>query len=80
MGDLPRRVPGTAGGQFRLFKQNRFSPPSFVAQMISEANAHDATTDNDNAGMGREILRQGFIHYESISLDTLSEQKYHGQS
>jgi hypothetical protein len=48
MGDLPRRVPGRAGGQLGLFQQHDVAP-ALMGEMIGEPAAHDAAADDDDA-------------------------------
>src|SRR6056297_2251853 len=56
MGDLPRRVPGRAAGQLRLFQQNHLWPPPLMRQVIGQAHPHDAAANNDHAGVGGKTL------------------------
>jgi hypothetical protein len=36
MGDLPRRVPGGAGGQLGLFQQHDLGAPALMGEMIGQ--------------------------------------------
>ena len=51
VGDLTRRMPCGARGQFRLFQKNDVRPP-LMCEVIGKAAAHDSTTDDDDAGSG----------------------------
>lgn len=66
MGDLPCGVPCAAAGQFRLFQQDRVCPPAFVAEVIGQSYAHDATADDDNPGLCWEFSRHKTPLFESI--------------
>ena len=47
---LTRRVPGRARGQLALLDQDDIRP-ALQRQVIQQANAHNATTDNNHSGM-----------------------------
>ncbi len=64
MGDLPRRVPGAARGQFGLFQQHHLRPPAFVRQVIGQTHPHDATADDDHTG----VAGKGFVGHRAVFL------------
>ena len=59
MRDLPRRVPGRAAGQFRLFQQHHVGP-AFVCKMIGQAAAHDTTANDDDPSVRWNHSRHPF--------------------
>jgi hypothetical protein len=81
MGDLPRRVPGRAAGQFGLFQQHDVRSPALMGEVIGEPDPHDSAADDDDAGVAGKNFGHGLILFRvSKLLDRLKAQMYHRQS
>ena len=80
MGDLARSVPRAARRKLCFFQQNSVVPPAFMSEMIGKTYAHNTAANDNNARVSRKFIRHGGIPVrDALSLDTISEQKYHRQ-
>ena len=57
---LARRVPSGAGGQLALLDEHHIRP-ALKRQMIEQAYAHHATTDNNHSGMRFHVFRPTLV-------------------
>ena len=68
MGDLPRRVPCGAAGEFSFFQQNGVVAPAFVAEVVGKAHTHDAAPDDHDPCVCWKIS----CHGNALSVDFFS--------
>ena len=83
MGDLPRRMPGAARGEFGLLQQDRVRAPAFMPEVIGQPDPHHAAADDDHAGVGGKLFlghRGESCRLDHFSMDRLIAHLYHRQS